>query len=200
VADRVQKCHTAGTGRYTLQEAVEQLAAVAVELARSRIRNWMPWASAISRRVCAQAADVFLALEQQFGWPRSVLTCQVLGQAKLETPAMLSISGTNSRLASSSSISWRNGRRQVGEAVGPGDFVAFVIDQGNALVGGGDRKGADRNDAFMANSVFGQKDQPTVGVALQVEIAFVMAYSAWALGRSGERGSDGSVSTLRAWA
>jgi hypothetical protein len=86
--------------------------------------------------------------------PRLVTTCQVLGQAKLET--------------SSDSFDFRHefaarqffldqladGRRQVGEAVHPANFVAFAIDQGDAFVGGGDREGADRRDADLWISSF----------------------------------------------
>ncbi len=47
-------------------------------------------------------------------------------------------------------------RRQVDEAVGPADFVAFCIDQRDALVRCGDREGAHGHDAFVRFAIFGR--------------------------------------------
>jgi hypothetical protein len=83
-------------------------------------------------------------------------------------------------------------------------FVAFEIDQRQAFVGGGDGEGAHRGDAFVANALGVGQHQAAEIVAVQLKLTLDMAgfvtYSAWALGSSGERGSTGSVSTLRAWA
>src|SRR5574343_372058 len=168
----VQNCHTPGQAvtRARLQEAVEQLAAVAVKQVEVANQELDAVGVGDQQAGLAQAADVFFALEDQLG--RAAVGRHLPGARAGEAGDGGDALDFRHEFAAGQFFrdQLRHGRRQVGQAVGPGDFVAFVIDQRNAFVGGSDREGADRRDAFMANSVFGQKNQPTVGIALQVEI------------------------------
>ena len=49
-----------------------------------------------------------------------------------------------------------NRRRQVGGTLDPADFVPFVIDQRQPLIGGRDGEGADRRDTFVALTILGR--------------------------------------------
>ena len=109
----------------------------------------MPWVSEIIICVCDRRRMSSSPFSSSVAAPRLVTTCQVLGQAKLETSRILL--DFRHELAAGEFFldQLADGRRQVGEAVHPADFVAFAVDQGDAVVGGADRKGADRNDADM---------------------------------------------------
>src|SRR5574343_1390338 len=202
-ADRCAKLSHTGTGRYTatgLEEAVEQLAAVAVELVEVADQELDAVGVGDQEAGLAQAADVFLALEDQFG--RAAVGRHLPGARAGEAGDGGDALDFRDEFAAGQFLLDQpgDGRRQVGQAVGPGDFVAFVIDQRNALIGRGDREGANRRDAFVDLAVFGGQDEATVAIALQLKVGVRHGHSAWVWGSSGERGSDGSVSTLRAWA
>ena len=159
----------------------------------------MPWVSAIISWVCERRRMSSSPLSTSVASPRLVATCQVLGQAKLETSRIFSIFRHEFAAGEFFLDQLADGRRQVGEAIGPADLVAFGIDQGDAVVGRGNRESSDGNDARVHFAILGRQDELTVGVAAEGEIRYRHLPSSLLTG-SAERWSSGSVSTLRACA
>ena len=115
----------------------------------------MPWVSEIIICVCDRRRMSSSPFSSSVASPRLVTTCQVLGQAKAGD--LDDFFDFRHEFAAGEFFldQLAEGRRQVGQAIGPADFMAFGVDQGDALVGRGDRKGAHRHDADVHLVVFG---------------------------------------------
>ncbi len=101
--------------------------------------------------------------------PRSVLTVQVLGTPKLDTPCRRQQRG---REVAHRELFFeqRPGLRwQLIDAVDPDQFAPFAADQRHAMAGRAQRKGPHGHDAHVALALRVGQHQATEGIAFEFE-------------------------------
>src|SRR5574343_926099 len=150
-------------GYAALQETVEQLFALAVECVQVADQKLDAVGVGNQQLGARQAADIFLALEHQLA--TAAVGVDLPGARAGKARYAGDAADFRHEFAAREFVldQGTDGRRQVGNAVGPADFMAFEADQRNAFVRRGNRESAHRGDAFMALAVFARQDESTGG-------------------------------------